>query len=229
MMDVFGSALQDYYYRQTNETLWLHTSYGETEEMPVKVFFRKEDELPGIESYALDLCRGSILDIGAGAGSHALLLQQRGFDVTALEVSAKAAEVIKARGAKKVVNKDIMQYHEQRYDTLLMLMNGIGLTGDLTGLHEFLDHAKTIIRPGGQLLFDSSDVAYLYEDGKFPQDCYYGEISYQYEYKGFKGDWFRWLYIDQKLLSQIAEQHGWMAQIIYEHEDDQYLARLVKF
>lgn len=225
-MDVFGSALQDYYHRQTYETLWLHTSYGEMEEMPADVFFRAENVLPEIEIYALELCSGKILDIGAGAGCHALLLQQRGYDITALEVSANAAEVMIARGIKNVVSKDIMRYNEQHFDTLIMLMNGIGLAGDLTGLHKLLDHAKTIIRPGGQLLFDSSDVAYLYEDGKFPEDRYYGEISYQYEYNGYKGDWFKWLYIGQKLLSQIAKQHGWRAQIVYEHRD-QYLARLV--
>jgi len=106
-------------------------------------------------------------------------------------------------------------------------MNGIGLAGTITGLHQFFKHIKKLLRPGGQLLFDSSDVAYLY-DGKVPEmKNYYGEVSYQYEYKKEKTAWFKWLYVDQEKLIAVAKEEGWITEILCEDDHDQYLARLV--
>ncbi len=225
-MDIYGQALHDFYNHQPEEKLWLHNNYGEPEEMPVEVFFRGETEMPEAELLALNLCHSKILDIGAGAGSHALVLQQRGFDVTALEISPGAAAVMQKRGVKTVVQQDIFQYKTEKFDTLLLLMNGIGLTQTLAGLDRFLQHAKQLLLPGGQLIFDSSDISYLYEDLPLPKNRYYGEISYQYEYKNQWGDWFNWLYIDQKTLKKQAQKQGWKCEIVYEDEMDLYLAKL---
>lgn len=225
-MDVFGEALQDYFQGRLEEPLILHNSYGDPEEMPVEVFFRDEEDLPGLEKYALGACRGKILDIGAGAGSHALILQERNHDVTALEISVAGAQIMRQRGVDKVINADILSYTGQKFDTLLLMMNGIGLVETLKGLRHFLRHARTLLHPDGQLLMDSSDITYLYEDLPRP-DHYYGEIRYQYEYKNTRGSWFGWLYADQETLFEIAQSEGWLAQVIYENDDDQYLARLI--
>lgn len=226
-MDIFGTVLRDYYANQFTEKLWLHNNYGEPEDMPVAVFFRDEEDMPELELEALAECYGKILDIGAGAGSHALLLQQIGKEVTALEVSATAANIMRERGVKQIINQDIFNYAGAKYDTLLLLMNGIGLVGDIAGLRTFLRHAKKLLQPNGQLLFDSSDVAYLYDYHIPEQKKYYGEIAYQYEYKQEKGNWFHWLYIDQDTLADIAAEEGWLTVILYEDEQDQYLARLI--
>ncbi len=225
-MDIYGQALQDFYNQQSAEKLWLNNTYGEPEEMPVEVFFRDKEEMPEAELLALQLCRGKILDIGAGAGSHALILQEQGFKVTALEISPGAAEVMQKRGVKTVIQQDIYQYKTEKFDTLLLLMNGIGLTQNLDGLDRFLQHAKQLLLPGGQLIFDSSDIMYLYEDLPLPKIQYYGEIQYQYEYKNQRGDWFNWLYIDQKTLLKTAFKNGWICEILYEDDMDLYLARL---
>lgn len=227
MNDVLGQALYDYYTKASWGKLWIHNKYGLKEEMPVGVYFRKETDLPALESLALSNCRGKVLDIGAGAGSHTLLLQQKGLEATALEISPKATEVMKMRGVKLIVLKDIFKFENTGFDTLLLLMNGIGLTGNTARLITFLQHAKKLLNVGGQLIFDSSDVAYLYE-GKLPQTKnYYGEIEYQYQYKNQKTDWFTWLYIDKITLTQIAKKEGWETEILFEDEFDQYLARLV--
>ncbi len=225
-MDIYGQALQDYFDGKREQKLWLNNNYGGPEEMPTEVFFRGETEMPEAELLALNLCRGKILDIGAGAGSHALVLQQHGFDVTALEISPGAAAVMQKRGVKTVVQQDIFQYKTEKFDTLLLLMNGIGLTENLAGLKRFLQHAKTLLLPGGQLIFDSSDISYLYEDLPLPKNNYYGEIQYQYEYKNQQGNWFNWLYIDQKTLLKTALESSFQAEILYEDELDLYLARL---
>lgn len=225
-MDIYGQALQDFFDGKPEHQLWLNNNYGEPEEMPVEVFFRGETEMPEAELLALQLCRGKILDIGAGAGSHALILQERGFEVIALEISPGAANVMKKRGIKTVLQQDIFQYKTEKFDTLLLLMNGIGLTQNLAGLEHFLQHAKTLLLPGGQLLFDSSDIAYLYDDLPQPKNKYYGEISYQYQYKNQQDDWFNWLYIDQKTLLKTASKNGWLCEIVYEDDMDLYLAKL---
>jgi precorrin-6B methylase 2 len=227
-MDIFGLALSDFFQNKPAETLWLHNNYGEKEEMPVDVFFRKEDEIPELETIALNLCRGKILDIGAGVGSHALILQKNDFDVTALELSAKACQIMKDRGVQNIVNQNVFNFNTEKYDTLLLLMNGIGLSKTLAGLTEFFQVANNLLNPNGQVIFDSSDISYLYQDMHIPEDRYFGEISYQYEYRGKKGGWFNWLYIDQILLTQLANEHGWNCVIVYEDNMDQYLAKLTR-
>jgi hypothetical protein len=102
-------------------------------------------------------------------------------------------------------------------------MNGIGLCGDIEGLHRFLEHLKKLIQPGGQVIFDSSDIAYLYKADDFISSKYYGEISYQYEYQKVKGAWFKWLYVDFKTLEQIAQKFEWQCELIFEDDMDQFL------
>lgn len=226
MKDVLGQAIHDYHYNFSPGKLWIHNRFGQPDEMPLEVYFRDEEDMPSLELQALALCRGSVLDIGAGAGSHALYLQQREVDVTALEISTLAAAVMQHRGVKKIILKNIFDYKAVQYDTLLLLMNGIGLSADLPGLHQFLQHAKSLLLPGGQLLFDSSDVAYLYKKTKRPGEKYYGEINFRYEYKGQKTDWFTWLYADQQILRNIAAEEGWLMEVHFVDEHDQFLVRL---
>lgn len=225
-MDVFGNALNDQFKTGQPEILWLNNSYDEPEEMPVDIFFRKEDEMPDIELEAMDLCEGRVLDVGGGAGSHSLILQERGFDVIALDISATAVEIMKSRGLKQVVQADIYTYSGEKFDTLLFLMNGIGLTGTLEGFRRFLEHAKTLLNEDGQLLFDSSDISYLYEETEKPTDKYFGEVSYQYAYREETGEWFNWLYIDPFTLKKIAKECGWECHLLFDTGEDQYLAEM---
>lgn len=224
--DVYGAALLDFYKTGQTEPLLLHNSYGEDEEMPMDLFFREEEDFPELEFIALSLCDGTVLDVGAGVGSHCLYLQNRGFDVTALEISTIACEIMKDRGVKQVVNENIFHYQRKKFDTLLFLMNGIGLVETTHGLKQLLAHCKRILKKDGQLLFDSSDIAYLYEGNIPATGSYYGEVRFQYEYKNQQGNPFGWLYIDQGTLIKIAQQDGWVVQILYEDENDQYLVRL---
>lgn len=226
-LDVYGEALYDFYHNQFTEDLLLHTNEVETETMPVELFFRDSTELPEQELIALALCDGKVLDVGAGAGCHTLYLQEIGMDVTALEISEKACEVMKLRGVKKIIQQDIFSYQDQQYDTLLFLMNGIGLAESIQGIRLLFDHCKKLLNPGGQLLFDSSDISYYYEEGAVkPSDRYYGEINFQYEYKGTKGQPFGWIYIDQQELIKIGNEMGWVVQILDEDDHHQYLVRM---
>jgi SAM-dependent methyltransferase len=224
--DIFGQALWAHFKNSKPSKLFIHNKYGPKEEMPLDIYFRTEKEMPDLELLALSQCRGRVLDIGAGAGSHSLLLQQQGLEVTAMDISGLAVDIMQERGVNRVVAQDIFTYGDEKYDTLLLLMNGIGLCGNIEQLRVFLQHTKKLLKPGGQLLFDSSDIAYLYE-GSLPVDNYYGELWYQYAYKGQRTDWFQWLYIDADMLIQIAADEGWAIEILDEDDMDGYLARLM--
>jgi len=253
MKDILGQAIADRFHRSSAAKLRVHTRWGlradgqpigsSTEIMPVKTYFRRPDDMPELEWSALRHCTGKILDIGAGAGSHSLLLQRMGMDVTALDISPLNTAVMKARGVKKVIRRDFFSLPPGKdsgtsrasgpsarggapYDTLLLLMNGIGLVGTLDGLHLFLQKAHTLLRPGGALVFDSSDVAYLYHDRPPKKGPYYGEINYQYEYRRQRTDWFKWLFVDKRTLRRIATREGWKMQILFQDRFDQYLVKL---
>lgn len=228
MEQVFGRALWDFYKNENPETLFLHNNYGSVEEMPVEIFFRGPDDFPELEHLALAFTDGKILDIGAGAGSHALYLQEQGKEVYALESCKAACEIMRDRGVQNVIHADIFEFGGEKYDTLLLMMNGIGLAGSLENVVRLLEHAKTLLNPGGQLLFDSSDISYLYKDGtvKKPKTHYFGEVGFQYEYKNQKGTPFPWVYIDQDTLGALGKADGWAVQILFEDGEDQYLARM---
>ncbi|MGH2622890.1 MAG: class I SAM-dependent methyltransferase [Sphingobacterium sp.] len=226
--DVYGEALYDYFQHNDLTTpLLLHSSYGDLEEMPVDIFFRDTEDISELEYIALALCEGRVLDVGAGAGAHALYLQEKKFEVDAIEISETACNIMKKRGVQSVIHGDFFQYNAKKYDTLLFLMNGIGLVGTLAGFRDLLQHTKTLLSEKGQLLFDSSDISYLYQEYHIPLPTYYlGEINFQYEYKKNKGKPFKWLYIDQKTLINIAHEEGWVVQILFEDDNDQYLVRM---
>ncbi|SKB32954.1 class I SAM-dependent methyltransferase [Daejeonella lutea] len=224
-MDVFGNALFDYLKNDKPGKLWLHNNYGSPEDMPIEVFFRTEEDLSDLEVYALTSCKGRVLDIGAGVGAHSLILQASGFEVTALEISALACEIMKMRGVKSIINEDIFS-SQRSYDTLLLLMNGLGICGDIDGLNKLLPHLKKMLNKDGQIILDSSDISYLYNTSNFPIQQYFGEISYQYEYNSIKGEWFKWLYIDFDRLKSISHSHGFLCEHLLEDDMDQYLARL---
>jgi len=225
-VDLPGEAIADLHFKNKPGKLWVYDEVGPRVEMDIAVYFRNRDAMPQLEQIALAECRGSVLDIGAGAGSHALALQDAGLDVTALEISPASARVMKDRGVRKVLLDDIYKHTGTRYDTLLLLMNGIGLAGDLDGLRSLLRHLRTLLKPGGQLLFDSSDVAYLFEEGFLPDDRYYGEIHCQYGYKRQRTETFTWLYVDFSTLEKIVITEGWRCEKLFDDGSDQFLVRL---
>lgn len=228
MKDIHGQAILDYYKGERTSKLILHTSYGGPEEMPLEVFFREPEDFSDLENEAISTCYGSILDIGAAAGAHALLMQALGMDITAIDNSPGCHTTLTKSGMEKVICGDYRQ-HFDKFDTLLLLMNGIGIVGKLVEIPAFLEHCRKVLNPGGQVVFDSSDINYLYDEGLSKPNGYYGEISYQYEYKGQKGDWFDWLYVDGQTLSDIVSEHGLKMEILEKDSNDQYLAKITGF
>lgn len=227
-----GSAIKAYFEKGRAAKLRVFSPMFDEDEIPVKMLFRKENEMPSIERKALSMARGRTLDVGAGAGCHSLVLQQRGTDVTAIDISPLSVETMKLRGVKEVKQQDFFEVDEC-FDTILMLMNGIGIVGRLQRLPLFFRLLDRILAPGGQLLCDSSDICYVFEneDGEmlFPEgDGYYGELTYQMQYDDVKGETFPWLYIDDETLRACAEACGYQVEVVQQGEHYDYLARITK-
>lgn len=229
--DLVGQALRDYLSGARNEKLIVYSDLTEPDEIPVAHFFRQWPEMPEIEQKAIRLCRGNVLDVGAAAGCHSLELQKKGLKVLAIDVSKGAVDVMRKRGVRHVKKADFFRF-TGKFDTLLLLMNGIGICGSVGRLDDFFVHCKKLLNPGGQVLLDSSDILYMYEDddGSISLDLnagYYGEVEYQFGYKGRKGKPFRWLFADFGLLSDIASAHGFTCEWVAEGPHHDYLARIV--
>ncbi|MUH35724.1 class I SAM-dependent methyltransferase [Zobellia amurskyensis] len=232
MKDVFGKALLDFQEGNYSEDIITFSSLDEEDTIPVPYLFRNFKEMPKLEQEALKLCKGSILDVGCGAGSHSLYLQEKGLTVTALDYSKGATETCTLRGIKNVIHSDIYSFKNQKFDTLLLLMNGIGIVGKLNQMSQFFDHVKTLMNPGAQILLDSSDIIYMFEEdedgGVWVPDTgtYYGEIEFHMKYKDEKSDSFFWLYLDYKTLEMAAEANGFACQLVRNGEHYDYLAKL---
>jgi SAM-dependent methyltransferase len=211
--------------------LIVNSNYTENEEIAASWFFRTEKEMPAVERTALKRCNGKVLDIGAAAGCHTLLLQKKGFNVTALEKSEKAAEVMKKRGIQKVICGDIYQFSENQFDTILLLMNGAGIGETIAGLEMLLTHIKTLLTEKGQILIDSTDIKYLFkeEDGSLwidlANDAYYGEMEYDVKYKKSVSK-FKWLFVDFDTLKKVAKKAGLNCILIENGENHDFLAQL---
>lgn len=225
-----GQAIWDYFHNHSPEDIQTETSISTLDELPLEYLFRDFDAMPIIEQKALEMARGKVLDVGAGAGSHSLYLQnQKKMEVTALDISPKSILVAEERGVQNVVCKEILDYTDEKFDTILLLMNGTGIFQEFKQTETYLKHLKSLLNPGGQILIDSTDVFYMYQDeeGYFntPYDRYYGEVDYFLYYKGEAEDFFKWLYLDFDNLEEAAENVGLKAERIYE-ENEAYLARL---
>ena len=231
MYDLFGQAILDYQTNNSPENLTTETSISEADEMPVDYLFRSFEEMPHLEQKAMELANGKILDIGCGAGSHSLYLQNKGFEVCAIDVSDKAIETCVLRGIKNARVQNILAVQNETFDTILLLMNGTGIFGTLAALPTYLQHLKSLLNLNGQILLDSSDLIYMYdenEDGSYsiPVEGYYGELSFTVSYKGQTDPPFPWLYLDYNTLQRAAQANGLQCELIAEGEHFDYLARL---
>lgn len=231
-IDIFGKAVLDYQNGAYTSDITTFSSLEEEDSMPLPYLFRSYADMPLLEQKALELCKGTVLDIGCGAGSHSLYLQEKKYNVTALDVSPGAIEVCKKRGIKNTVCNNLYDFKNVRFDTLLLLMNGIGIVGKLTNLNRFFTHLKSLLKPNGQILLDSSDIIYMFdedEDGGYwipDGSTYYGEVNFSMTYKGEKSSTFDWLYIDYNTLQRAAIANNLNCELIKEGEHFDFLAKL---
>jgi len=236
MKDLFGQALLDYQNSistgsmTTVEDIITSTSISDEDVLPLDYLFRSFKDMPKIEQKALQLAKGKILDVGCGAGSHSLYLQANGYDVRGIDISKGAIEVAIQRGVKEAVVMNVLD-ETNTFDTILLLMNGTGIFQELASVSKYLNHLKSLLNTQGQILIDSSDIKYMYEDedGGFWFDAnsnYYGELDYFLSYKNENEVPMKWLYLDFNTLFTACKSLGLNCELISEGEHFDYLARI---
>ncbi len=229
--DPLGRMLSDYLAGDNEAYIQVTSPDFEMSKMAGELMFRTWDHMDTLEKKALTLCRGKVLDIGAGSGCHSLVLQAGGtMHVTAMDISPGCVEVMEQQGIRQVCQDSLFTHDGGPYDTLLMLMNGIGLCGSIEGLNIFLQRAASLLNPGGQILADSTDLAapYTAAMASSPEQPYFGETQFTLSYKDIAGDPFDWLYIDVSTLAFYAEFHGWRCVRVAQDKEGKYLAKLTK-
>lgn len=231
MKDLFGQAILDFQTHNSPEDLVTETNISEADEMSVAYLFRSYDDMPKIEKKALQLAKGQILDVGCGAGSHSLYLQQKGLEVTAIDISTNAIKACQLRGVKNARVQNLLDIENQKFDTIILLMNGTGIFGTLAETSKYLQKLKSLLNPNGQILIDSSDIIYMFDEDKdgaylIPADGYYGELTFTVSYKGQTEDTFPWLYLDYNTLQNAAHANGLECELVLEGKHYDYLAKL---
>lgn len=229
--DPMGAAIYDFHRNGYADTLVVRSSMFEDDEIPVADLFRDYDGMPELEKIAVDEACGKVLDVGAGSGCHSLVLQKKGLDVVAIDISPLSVQVMKEREIDARLVNFFDPAFDQSFDTVLMLMNGTGIIGNLDNMPAFFARVKELLNPGGSVYIDSSDLRYLFEeeDGSLMIDLaddYYGQLDYQMVYKDVVGEPFDWLYVDFETLAYYAEENGFRAELVAEGEHYDYLARL---
>lgn len=232
MKDLFGKALQDFNNNNYTEDLITSTNISGDDELPLPYLFRSYSEMPKLEQRALQLVKGNVLDVGCGSGSHSLYLQDQSIRVKAIDISKGAVAVAKKRGVKTVEHKDLLDETET-FDTILLLMNGTGIFQEVSQVAKYLNHLKSLLKPKGQILIDSSDIQYMYEedDGGLWIDAnanYYGELDYFLSYKGEEEAPMKWLYIDFERLKLACEGVGLKCKKIMDGDHFDYLVKIQK-
>lgn len=226
--DPLGRIILDYSKDKVERQVIVESDICDDDYIDASYLMRSYEEMPKMEQIALEHCTGKVLDIGAGSGIHSKILQEKGFDVKSIDVSPGAVEYMKSIG----LNAECKDFYsvEEKYDTLLMMMNGIGIAGQLSNLERTLLQAKNMLNKNGQILCDSTDVKYLYMDdeGGMWVDLnteYYGNFHFKMHYDNQSTDWFDWLYIDFDKLEEVANKIGMNVELLCEDET-QFLARI---
>ena len=233
MKDLFGLAILDYQTNNKPENLITETSISDTDEMEVSYLFRTYNQMPALEQAALSAANGRVLDVGCGAGSHSLYLQNElNLDVEAIDISENAVAACELRGLKNVFKMHLLQLQNKKYDTILLLMNGTGIFGSLAETPVYLQKLKSILNQEGQILIDSSDLIYMFDqddDGAklVPANSYYGELIFTITYKNRVEDPLKWLYLDYNTLQNACHANGLSCELIFEGSNFDYLAKLM--
>lgn len=211
--DPHGAALLDCFRGNTSAMLVCHQD-GARDDVPAAFWLRTE--IDPLETQALDLCQGRVLDLGAGTGLHTLELQRRGLEITAIDISADCVTIMRERGVLDARQVDLYAFEDGPFDTILSICNGLDKVGRLTDLPRFLDRMRHLLAPGGQLLADSFDLRFDADETRLAElerksaaGRYFGEMDLRFEYKGQAGAPFSTLQIDFETLSQIAGSNGW--------------------
>jgi SAM-dependent methyltransferase len=228
--DPLGAAINDFNHCQKTQNIIVKSDLCDDDVIPVAYLFRSYEMMPKIEQTAINMCEGSILDVGAGTGCHSLILKEKGMKVLSIDTSKGCVDHMNSKGLN-AQHIGLLELTEPRFNTVLVLMNGLGLAGELENLDKFISHLKSLLLPNGKILCDSTDIKFMYEneDGSVWVDlnsAYYGEMKFNMQYNNIESGWFPWVYVGQDKLKECCDKLGLSLTILEEGENNHYLAEI---
>ena len=223
--DPLGTMLLDYL--KGNKTAFLHvwSDTFDMWQMMGRTMFRSYDEMDDLEKHALSLCRGKVLDVGGGSGCHSHYLQQQNIAVEAIDISPGCIDVMKQRGIRDVFHTNLFSLNNLEYDTILMLMNGLGICGSLYGCNLFLQFVKNILSDSGQVLAESTAIEV---PNNLSPDDYHGETEFVMQYREIKSDPFPWIYVDYPTFEALVHYNNLNCAKLFESDDGRYLVKICR-
>lgn len=237
--DAFGENLLAQYHGgiRISEFVERDDGYLDTGSDPGDYFSEYKDWHKG-EQRAIGYAGGRVLDIGCGAGRHSLYLQQKGFDVTAIDSSPGAVKVCKLRGINKALVRPIEgldKFGPGSFDTVLMMGNNFGLLGNRRKAKSLLKKLARITAPGGKIIAGSLDPYkttnpdhLLYHKRNRKLGRMAGQIRFRIRYKNVIGGWFDYLFVSQQEMQDILSETDWQVEKFIKSFGDTYFAVISK-
>ena len=225
-----AAALLDHYRSGRPRCVHALRADGVSFEIETAEYFTLDGQLSDFDRICLERCHGRVLDVGAGAGRHALAFQERGCEVTAIDVSPICTALCRERGVIDARTVDIMRLDRDepmgQFDSIFFGMQTIGVAGGTKPLEELLRRLRKSLAPGGELLVDSSALREAWEGGEEEDSHHRGEIVLSTRYRGWRGDPFPWLYLAEEELAEVANRAGYEMESLAHVESGEYLVAM---
>lgn len=226
-MDLFADALWQFY-ETGRADLWIERDDGYLRREDVNWYFTTARNFPTAEKRALAFARGRVLDIGCGAGRHALYLQRRGLRLTAIDLSPRIVELARARGVKdaRVANACAhLPFRDGEFDTALLFGNNLGIAGTLPRFRRMLRELYRVTSPRGRILATTRQpstthpVHRAYLQKNIVRGRAIGQLQLRLVLDGQRGDWFDLLLLAPTELMQIAAKEKWELMHVFPLEN----------
>ena len=239
--DAFGHEMYDGYKYEKHrndivEIVEREDGYIDASGGPAR-YFSEFKEWPSFDKKAMRYARGRVLDIGCGAGRHALYLQGKGLDVTGMDNSTLAIEVCKLRGLKKTALLSINQISSKLgvFDTVMMMGNNFGLFGSYDGAKRLLGKLSRITSKKGRIIAESLDVYKTdhpdhleYQQWNRERGRMSGQIRFRIRYRKFVTPWFDYLMVSKEEMESILEDTDWQVMRYIDSDSPMYVAVIDK-
>jgi len=236
--DVFGEALYGYLNgdSSTYSIIWRNNTH--IDDIDTSVFF---NSYLGWEDYEKNILlkniKGKVLDIGAGAGRHALFLQKKGFDVQAIDNSPGAVQIMKIRGVKNVQLADMrdLPFPGNSFNSVLIMFSDLGIAGSIKDTKQLLKNLYKMTTEKGRIILALRDPFSLRQSQYFIPHNHkrkgakiVDKLRIRIKYNSSIGDWFYLLMASPKELKGLIKKTGWTVSQIEKGKDGFYGAVLEK-
>ena len=210
---------------------------GYIDAMNCGTYFSEYEDWPSVEKKAMDLVKGKVLDVGCGAGRHSLYLQNRGFDVTGIDISPLAIEVCKLRGLKKtkVVPIEDLDFAPGSFDTVIMMGNNFGLFGNFKKAQRLLRKLHRMTSDDALIIADTRDPyktdnpAHIeYHKANKEKGRMGGQVRIRVRFKKYVGKWFDYLMVSKEEMRGILKNTEWKIGEFIDSEGAEYIAVIEK-